>query len=82
MAAAEKIGSWRIRTKMILLFFVMAAISISLFGFLWRHQADAADLLERSGIVTWFDSGEFLEKAETAAKYYNVPDSEDESADG
>lgn len=78
MAAAEKIGSWRIRTKMILLFFVMAAISISLFGFLWRHQADAADLLERSGIVTWFDSGEFLEKAETAAKYYNVPDSEDD----
>ena len=78
MAAAEKIGSWRIRTKMILLFFVMAAISISLFGFLWRHQADAADLLERSGIVTWFDSGEFLEKAETVAKYYNVPDSEDD----
>ena len=78
MAAAEKIGSWRIRTKMILLFFVMAAISISLFGFLWRHQADAANLLERSGIVTWFDSGEFLEKAETAAKYYNVPDSEDD----
>ena len=78
MAAAEKIGSWRIRTKMILLFFVMAAISISLFGFLWRHQADAADLLERSGIVTWFDSGEFLEKAETAAKYYNVPESEDD----
>ena len=78
MAAAEKIGSWRIRTKMILLFFVMAAISISLFGFLWRHQADAADLLERSGIVTWSDSGEFLEKAETAAKYYNVPDSEDD----
>ena len=78
MAAAEKIGSWRIRTKMILLFFVMAAISISLFAFLWRHQADAADLLERSGIVTWFDSGEFLEKAETAAKYYNVPDSEDD----
>ena len=78
MAAAEKIGSWRIRTKMILLFFVMAAISISLFAFLWRHQADAADLLERSGIVTWFDSGEFLEKAETAAKYYNVPESEDD----
>lgn len=77
-AAAEKIGSWKIRTKMLLLLFIMAAISISLFAFLWRHQADAANLLESSGIVTWFDSGEFLEKAEAAAKYYNVPESEDD----
>ena len=77
-AAAEKIGSWKIRTKMVLLLLVMAVVSISLFVFLWRHQADAADLLERSGIVTWFDAGEFLEKAESAAKYYNVPESEDD----
>ena len=76
--AAEKIGRWKIRTKMIFLLFIMAAISISLFAFLWRHQADAANLLESSGIVTWFDSGEFLEKAEAAAKYYNVPESEDD----
>lgn len=78
MDATEKIGSWKIRTKMILLLFVMATISISLFAFLWRHQVDAADLLERAGIVTWFDSDEFLEKAEAAAKYYNVPESEDD----
>ena len=78
MDATEKIGSWKIRTKMIFLLFVMATISISLFAFLWRHQVDAADLLERAGIVTWFDSDEFLEKAEAAAKYYNVPESEDD----
>ena len=56
-AAAEKIGNWKIRTKMLLLLFIMAAISISLFAFLWRHQADAANLLESSGIFIWFDSG-------------------------
>ena len=76
---SERIGSLKIRTKMVLLIFVMAAVSVSLFWFLWRHQADAVNIAERTGLIIGFDSGEFIEKAEDAAKYYNVPESEDDA---
>lgn len=76
----EWIDRWKIRTKMIVLLFVMAWISISLFAFLWKHQLDAAELLERAGFVTWFDSGEFVKKAREAARNYSVPESEEDWA--
>lgn len=79
--AAEWIRGWRIRTKMLLLLFVMATVSISLFSFLWKHQFDAADLLERRGIVTWFDSGSLVKKARAEAGRYTVPESEDNRAE-
>lgn len=74
------IGGRRIRAKMITLLFVMAAVSISLFAFLWKHQLDAADLLERTGLVTWFDSGEFVKRVRETAINYTVPESEDDAA--
>lgn len=76
----EWIGGRRICTKIIMLLLAMAFVSISIFIFLWKHQLDAADLLERAGIVTWFDSGEFVKKAREAAVNYIVPDSEDDMA--
>ncbi len=79
-AITEWIGARRIRTKMIMLLFIMAFVSISLFGFLWRHQLDAADLIERMGIVTWFDSEGLVKKAREAAVKYTVPESEDDIA--
>ena len=69
-AITEWIGARRIRTKMIMLLFIMAFVSISLFGFLWRHQLDAADLIERMGIVTWFDSEGLVKKA-SGGKIYS-----------
>lgn len=56
----------------------MAAVSLSVYQFLWRHQSDAADLLEKTGLVTWFDTEKFIEEVTEAAKNYKVPESEDD----
>lgn len=79
-AILEWIGARRIRTKIITLLFAMAFISILLFNFLWKHQLDVANLLERTGIVTWFDSGAFVKEAREAAINYSVPESEEDMA--
>ena len=74
-----RIRNWRIRTKLLILIIVMAAASLLLYRFLWIHQADAADFLERTGLVTWFDSEKFISEVSEAAKDYNVPESEDDT---
>lgn len=71
-------GRLKIRTKMLITIFVMAVISLSLFRFLWVHQADAAELLEKAGLVTWLNLDGYIGEMERAARDYTVPDSEDD----
>lgn len=72
----RRIKDWKIRTKLVLLILVMAVVSLCLYQFLWRNQRNVADLLEKTGLVTWFDTERFIEEFSEAAKDYEVPDSE------
>ena len=73
------IKSWKISIKLLILLIVMGAASLGLFWFLWVHQADAASLLENSGLVKWFDSEEFVEDIQREAGKYSVPEAEDDA---
>ena len=73
------IKSWKISIKLLILLIIMGAASLGLFWFLWVHQADAASLLENSGLVKWFDSEEFVEDIQREARKYSVPEAEDDA---
>lgn len=73
------IKSWKISIKLLILLIIMGAASLGLFWFLWVHQADAASLLENSGLVKWFDSEEFVEDIQREAGKYSVPEAEDDA---
>ena len=73
------IKSWKISIKLLLLLIIMGAASLGLFWFLWVHQADAASLLESSGLIKWFDSEEFVEDRQREAVNYSVPAAEDDT---
>lgn len=66
-------GCWRLRTKLLLLIVALAALSVALFVGLWQQQNNVATLLERAGLVKWFDSEAFTEKARALAPDYSVP---------
>ena len=74
---AHRLRKWRIRTKLAVLVVIMAAVSISLYYFLWTRQQDVCIFLEKTGIVTFFNEEKFLEKLEAEAKKYTVPEMED-----
>lgn len=61
----------------------MACVSVALFIGLWKQQNNVCTLLEHAGIVDWFDSKAFTEKARSLATEYTVPPfyESDEGAD-
>lgn len=75
-----KISRWKIRTKLTVLILVMGVLSLSLYWFLWDHQETAVDFLENTGLVTWYDEEQFCSDVIEAARYYTVPESEEDEA--
>ena len=65
--------NWRIRSKLLLLIIFSALLSVILFLGLWHQQNNVCTLLERAGLVEWFDSEAFTEKARRLASDYTVP---------
>lgn len=68
-----KAHNWRIRSKLLLLILGTAAACVLLFIGLWHQQNTVCTLLERVGIVDWFDEEAFEERARALAKNYTVP---------
>lgn len=69
----NKPHNWRIRSKLLLLIIFSALLSVILFLGLWHQQNNVCTLLERAGLVEWFDSEAFTEKARRLASDYTVP---------
>ena len=69
----HRLGRWKIRTKLAVLILVMAAASLTLYNALWNAQRYVCLFLEQTGIVTFFDEEEFLEKLRAEASKYTVP---------
>lgn len=72
------ISRWKIRTKLVLLLLIMAAVSLYLYRFLWENQDKVIDFLEDKKIVTWYDEEQFREDIVKAAGNYTVPESEED----
>lgn len=68
-----KLCNWRIRSKLLLLILGTAVACVLLFIGLWHQQNTVCTLLERAGIVDWFDDEAFQERARALAKNYTVP---------
>lgn len=74
----ERMKRLKIRTKLSLLMLASAVLSLVLFWFLWSNMENVWNFLCRYPSITW-DKEALIEKLEETAKYYDVPDSEEDA---
>lgn len=70
------VKSWKIRTKLSILMLAAAIASLSLFWGIWSNMGNVWDFLCRFPSITW-DENALIEELEANAKYYDVPDREE-----
>ena len=70
------VKSWKIRTKLSILMLAAAIASLSLFWGIWSNMGNVWKFLCRFPSITW-DENALIEELEANAKYYDVPDREE-----